>query len=84
MWIDTNWNATKWHSLQNATYAAAAANFVNGLKRDQGMVLLKNNSIPVFVSDYASHWFDYEAGYDVVLAQVGWNNSLSQDVALAR
>ena len=84
MWIDTNWNATKWHSLQNSTYAAAAANFVNGLKRDQGMVLLKNNSIPVFVSDYASHWFDYEAGYDVVLAQVGWNNSLSQDIALVR
>jgi hypothetical protein len=84
MWIDTNWNATKYHSLQNSTYAAVAASFVNGLKNDRGMILLKNNSIPVFVSDYANQWFDYQAGYDVVLSQVGWNNSLAQDIALAR
>jgi len=37
-----------------------------------------------FTSDYALHWFDYKSGYDVVLAQFGWNHTLAQDVALVR
>jgi len=37
-----------------------------------------------FTSDYALYWFDYLAGYDVVLAQFGWNHTRAQDVALAR
>jgi hypothetical protein len=48
------------------------------------MVLLKNNSIPVFVSDFALYWFDYLGGYDVVLAQVACNHTMQQDVALVR
>ena len=35
-------------------------------------------------SDYALYWFDYKASYDVVLAQLGWNNTLAQDIALVR
>lgn len=35
-------------------------------------------------SDYALYWFDYKAGYDVVLAQLGWNHTLAQDIALVR
>jgi hypothetical protein len=37
-----------------------------------------------FTSDYALYWFDYLGGYDVVLAQFGWNHSLIQDIALIR
>ena len=44
----------------------------------------KNNSIQTFTSDYALHWFDYKAGYDIVLAQLGWNHTLAQDMALVR
>lgn len=44
----------------------------------------KNNSLQTFTSDYALHWFDYKAGYDIVLAQLGWNHTLVQDVALIR
>jgi len=35
-------------------------------------------------SDYVLYWFDYKAGYDVVLAQLGWNHTMEQDIALAR
>lgn len=35
-------------------------------------------------SDYVLYWFDYKAGYDVVLAQFGWNHTLAQDIALVR
>ncbi|TSA57653.1 hypothetical protein D4R42_01175 [bacterium] len=37
-----------------------------------------------FTSDYALYWFDYLSNYDVLLAQVGWNNTLAQDIALVR
>ena len=37
-----------------------------------------------FTSDYALYWFDYQAGYNVMLAQFGWNQSTSQDIALVR
>ena len=38
----------------------------------------------LFTSDYALYWFDYKAGYDVVLAQLGWNYSRQLNVALCR
>ncbi len=38
----------------------------------------------LFTSDYALYWFDYRAGYDVVLAQLGWNYSRQLNVALCR
>jgi hypothetical protein len=37
-----------------------------------------------FTSDYTLYWFDYVSGCDVVLAQIGWNQSLPQDIGLVR
>jgi parallel beta-helix repeat protein len=50
----------------------ATANFVQGL------------SSSLFTSDYSLYWFDYELGYDVVLAQFGWNNSRPLQISLVR
>jgi len=41
-------------------------------------------NFPLFTSDYALYWFDYEAGYDVVFAEFGWNYSRQLNVALCR
>jgi len=38
----------------------------------------------LFTSDYALYWFDYLGGYDVVLAQLGWNYSRQLNIALCR
>lgn len=55
------------------------------LTRDQNKIeYLKNNSINVFTSDYALYWWDYLSGYDVMLAQIGWNLTLTQQIALVR
>ena len=35
-------------------------------------------------SDYGLYWYDYEAGYDAVLCEFGWNNSRAVDIALCR
>jgi hypothetical protein len=44
----------------------------------------KAEGITLFTSDYALYWFDYLTGYDVLLAQLGWNHTLVQDIALIR
>lgn len=52
--------------------------------RNKENIQFMTNHNRVFTSDYALYWFDYRAGYDVVLAQIGWNNSFSQNIALIR
>jgi len=55
------------------------------LAREQTSIeFLKNHSANVFTADYALYWFDYLAGYDVLLAQVGWNHTLNQQIAQVR
>lgn len=38
----------------------------------------------LFTSDYGLYWYDYEAGYDVVLCEFAANNSRAVNVALCR
>jgi hypothetical protein len=68
------------------TYDQMANIFVDSWKTMPGLHSLKTREIPLttFTSDYALYWYDYLAGYDVVLAQVGLNQSLVQDIALIR
>lgn len=65
-------------------YGQAAYHFVAGLKADPGLEKLKNISVTSFTSDYALYWYDYLGGYDVLLAQYGWNQSIIQETALVR
>ncbi len=37
-----------------------------------------------FTSDYGLYWFDYLGGYDVVLAEFGWNHTEAQHMGLVR
>ncbi len=49
-----------------------------------GPKLLDALGIAKFTSDYVLYWFDYLAGYDVMLAQLGWNTSTVQQIALVK
>jgi hypothetical protein len=42
------------------------------------------SDLPLITSDYALHEFDYRGGYDVVLAEFGYNLSRSLQIALCR
>ena len=35
-------------------------------------------------SDYGLYWYDYEAGYDAVFCEFGWNHSRAINIALCR
>jgi hypothetical protein len=41
-------------------------------------------NITVLTADYALYWFDYKAGYPVVLTEFGWNHSRPLHVGLCR
>ncbi len=58
-----------------------AERFIN---RDKNNIDFLGNQTTVFSSDYALYWFDYQAGYDVMLSQIGWNISLNQQISLCR
>jgi hypothetical protein len=60
--------------------------FIDSWQTMPGLHSLKTLENPptAFTSDFALYWFDYKAGYDVVMAQVGLNQSLTQDIALVR
>ena len=72
-------------------YSLAAAQYVktiNSLLRN-GQYAITNNfayptEYPLFTSDYALYWYDYEAGYSTVFAEFALNYSRSLNIALVR
>jgi hypothetical protein len=73
------------HSADNIT--DAANQFVMSLNRSLNYINVgytESTNFPFFTSDYALYWFDYKGGYDVVLAQFGWNYSRQLNVAQVR
>ncbi len=65
------------------TYDEVANSLVNTCRNTTGW-LRSQTFVKVFTSDYALYWYDYLGGYDVVFAQLGWNHTETQDIALVR
>jgi len=53
-----------------------------GLTATSSFFRSANSSL--FTSDYGLYWFDYDLGYNTVLAQFGWNNSRPMQISLVR
>ena len=62
----------------------SAAVYIATFQNYRDIKALKERSTTMFTSDYALWWWNYQAGYDVLFAQFGWNNSEVQDMALVR
>jgi hypothetical protein len=45
---------------------------------------MNQGDLKLFTADYALYWFTYKGGYDVILAEFGWNHSRPLNIALAR
>jgi hypothetical protein len=70
-----------------SNYTEAANLYVN--KISEGVLPyytshMKQGDLKLFTADYALYWFTYEGGYDVILAEFGWNHSRPLNVALVR
>jgi hypothetical protein len=79
--------------IKAENYSDAAAQFINYVSNvrlnsssyiNNTDPLIPPSNFRLFTSDYALYWFTYKAGYDVVLAQLGWNYSRQLNVALCR
>ena len=78
--------------LSADNYSDAASQFIKAITYRLNAEFYPNSSYPfvvpssfrLFTSDYALYWFDYAGGYDVVLAQLGWNYSRQINIALCR
>lgn len=69
------------------SYAEAANIYVR--KINEGVLPyyefhMHSGDLKLFTADYALYWFTYEGGYDVILAEFGWNHSRPLNIALVR
>ena len=74
-------------AMENASdYSDAANRFETSIPNSFSWLNLKslNVDLPIVTSDYALYWFDYLAGYDTIFAELGWNVSTTQQIALCR
>ena len=69
---------------QPQNYSIEAQLFEKFRQTNVGFVPLKNAGIHTFTTDYALYWFDYLGGYDTMFVQLGYNNSVNQELALIR
>jgi hypothetical protein len=67
-----------------SSYADAANRFTTVLSHRIDSDWRSAYSYKSFTSDYALYWFDYQAGYDTIFAEFGWNYSRQLNVALCR
>jgi hypothetical protein len=67
-----------------SSYSEAAQSFIANVSESWSMQYLKQNQIPVFTADFAMYSFDYQAGFDCVFAELGWNGSREQQIGLCR
>jgi hypothetical protein len=65
------------------TYDETARVYVDTIRNSTGW-FHSQTSVKAFTSDYALYWFNFKGGFDVVLAELGWNHTTAQDIALAR
>jgi hypothetical protein len=72
--------------FQNASdYSNAADLFTTNITSFYSTQFAKNNSIPLFTSDYALYWWDYLGGYDTIFVELGLlRHNTTQQIALCR
>ena len=84
LWLDFgNWSSYL-QLASNFTYDDVAERYITTTQGDEGYDILRTYDIPAYASDYVLYWFDYLMGYDVMWAQLGWNHTIEQDIALLR
>ncbi|MCL4430261.1 MAG: hypothetical protein M1167_05870 [Chloroflexi bacterium] len=54
------------------------------IMRDPGIENLTYSGITSFTSDYGLYWWDYMGGYNVMFAELGWNVSVAEQIALVK
>lgn len=78
---------TRFAKVRNVVnYADAANQWINNTSNavENFAHVYFGKYYPLVAADYALYWFDYKAGLDNVLAELGWNYSRQLNIALCR
>ena len=75
------WDSRPLQTSKDAPAIAAA--YVNN-QREMLSWISNQSNVNLFTSDYGLQWYDYQAGYNVVLTEFGSNQSVTQEIALDR
>jgi hypothetical protein len=67
-----------------SSYSEAAQFYIQNVSSYWSNSFLNDQKIPLVTSDFALYWFDYKAGFDIIFAELGWNNSRPQEIGLCR
>jgi hypothetical protein len=71
--------------IKPQNYDLEANFFVNDCVRgDFGLEALASAGFKTFMSDYGLYWWDYMGGYNVIFAELGWNNSVTEQIDLVK
>ena len=78
------WDSRPFQTYNQTIADIVAEKFVNGNLRYNVGWLNDKFDVNVMTSDYALYWWDYQGGYDTVFAELGWNNTVAQEIGLVR
>ena len=75
------WNSRPFQTIDDLS--TVAKSYVRTQQETTDWTANQGN-VKLFTSDYVLPWWDYQMGYDTVFAQLGWNNTVSQEIGLVR
>jgi hypothetical protein len=75
------WNSRPFQTIDDLS--TVAKSYVRTQQETTDWITNQSN-VKLFTSDYVLPWWDYQIGYDTVFAQLGWNNTVSQEIGLVR
>ena len=75
------WDSRPFQTMDDLS--AVAASYVKTQQATTDWIA-NQDRVKLFTSDYVLYWWDYQIGYDTVFAQLGWNNTVAQEIGLVR
>ena len=76
------WDSRPFQNMDDLS--AIAKSYVETQKQTTTNWIKTHTNTILFTADYVLHWWDYQIGYDTVFAELGWNNTVAQEIGLAR
>ena len=75
------WDSRPFQTMDDLS--AVAASYIKNQQATTDWIA-NQDDVKLFTSDYVLYWWDYQIGYDTVFAELGWNNTVAQEIGLVR
>ncbi len=76
------WDSRPFQTMDELS--AIAKSYVETQQQAYTNWIKSHTNSTLFTADYVLPWWDYQIGYDTVFAELGWNNTVAQEIGLVR